>query len=403
MAAYVLQASLQGMHGCGSVFSQDHIRKNETIKSFCLRRNAAMTIFCPQKTARLHVGRLQQARCLVGGVNLDRDQRPELQEVIDSAHGCCLTHTFLDQTVPGLGPKLEGKVRDTYDAGEFLVLVTTDRQSAFDRVLASIPFKGQVLNQTSAWWFSTTQHITPNAFVSAPHPNVTIASKCHVFPVEFVVRGFITGTTSTSLWTVYSAGTRSYCGNSLPEGMVKNEKLAHNMLTPTTKAADHDEPVTPHEIVERGLMTQAEFEDVRDKALRLFAHGQEVAREHGLLLVDTKYEFGRDASGCIVLIDEVHTPDSSRYWVAASYEERHAGGLEPESIDKEFLRLWFRNNCDPYKDAVLPEAPAHLVSELSWRYIVLYETITGCKFEAPNLQEPIHDAMTRAVAVALNR
>ncbi|KAL5201111.1 hypothetical protein ABZP36_035465 [Zizania latifolia] len=313
----------------------------------------------------------------------------------------CLGETNLHLAVPGLRLAAKGKVRDVYESGEHLVLVTTDRQSAFDRVLASIPFKGQVLNETSLWWFNRTCHITPNAVVSSPDKNVTIAKRCSVFPVEFVVRGYVTGSTDTSLWTVYSKGVRNYCGNVLPDGMVKNEKLSANILTPTTKAVDHDVPVTPEEIINSGLMSKEDFDEARSKALSLFAYGQEVAFENGLILVDTKYEFGKTADGTIMLIDEVHTPDSSRYWIADSYEDRFNSTLEPENVDKEFLRLWFKNNCNPYEDAVLPEAPEDLVCELAWRYIFLFETITHTKFEIPETQEPIHQRISRNVAEAL--
>lgn len=318
-----------------------------------------------------------------------------------AAMGNCLGETRLDLAVPGLRLAAKGKVRDVYESGEHLVLVTTDRQSAFDRVLASIPFKGQVLNETSLWWFNRTRHITPNAVVSSPDKNVTIAKRCTVFPVEFVVRGFVTGTTDTSLWTVYNKGVRNYCGNALPNGMVKNQKLSANILTPTTKAADHDVPVTPDEIIKSGLMSKDDFDEAGSKALSLFAYGQQVALENGLILVDTKYEFGKTADGTIVLIDEVHTPDSSRYWIANSYEDRFKSGLEPENVDKEFLRLWFKDNCNPYEDKVLPEAPEELVCELAWRYIFLFETITNAKFEIPETQEPIHERISRNVAQAL--
>ncbi|MBA0865536.1 hypothetical protein Goshw_013080 [Gossypium schwendimanii] len=190
--------------------------------------------------------------------------------------------------------------------------------------------------------------------------------------VLYAVRGFVTGSTETSLWTVYKNGVRNYCGNVLPNGLVKNQKLTANILTPTTKAEDHDVPVTPDEIIERGLMTQDEFDEAREKALSLFEYGQRVALERGLILVDTKYEFGKSSDGSILLIDEVHTPDSSRYWISNSYEERFQNGLEPENIDKEFLRLWFRENCNPYEDKVLPDAPEELVCELAWRYIFLF-------------------------------
>lgn len=332
----------------------------------------------------------------------NNDHKEEVMSAIKSSISNCLSETHLDLTVPQLKSKIRGKVRDIYDGGDYLVLVTTDRQSAFDRILASIPFKGQVLNETSLWWFNQTQHITPNAVVSVPDRNVTIARKCSVFPVEFVVRGYVTGSTDTSLWTVYNKGVRNYCGNGLPDGLVKNQKLTENILTPTTKAADHDVPVTPDEIVQRGLMTQADYDEVSRKALSLFEFGQHVALDHGLILVDTKYEFGKGPDGQIYLIDEVHTPDSSRYWIAHSYQEHFQNGLEPENIDKEFLRLWFKDHCNPYEDEVLPDAPEELVSELAWRYIFLFETITNSRFKMPGTKEPVHDRISRNVSQALS-
>ncbi|CAH8391203.1 unnamed protein product [Eruca vesicaria subsp. sativa] len=309
------------------------------------------------------------------------NRKGEVLGTIKGSLSNCLSDTNLLETVPGLKSRIKGKVRDIYDAGDYLVLITTDRLSAFDRNLASIPFKGQVLNETSLWWFNNTQHITPNAIVSSPDRNVVIAKKCKVFPIEFVVRGYVTGSTDTSLWTVYKKGVRNYCGNELSDGLVKNQKLPANILTPTTKAEDHDVPISPNEIVEGGFMTQAEFDEASMKALSLFEFGQRVAKEHGLILVDTKYEFGKSSDGSILLIDEIHTPDSSRYWLAGSYEERFKKGLEPENVDKEFLRLWFKENCNPYEDEVLPAAPAELVTELAWRYIFLYETITGSRID----------------------
>lgn len=279
--------------------------------------------------------------------------------------------------------KLKGKVRDIYDLGDKYILITTDRQSAFDRVLAHVPFKGQVLNQTSAWWFEKTKHIIDNHVLSVPDPSVTVAKKCSVLPIEFVVRGYITGSTSTSLWTVYKNGSRNYCGVVFPDGLVKNQRLETPVLTPTTKEVDHDRPISPEEIVGEGWLTREEWETASVKALELFTFGQKVAEEHGLILVDTKYEFGRDEEGNIILIDEIHTPDSSRYWIKKGYRERIRRGLEPENIDKEFLRLWFVDNCDPYNDPELPEAPEDLVVELSTRYIYLFETITNSKFIFP--------------------
>ena len=301
-----------------------------------------------------------------------------------------LNNTLTETNLPN-GSKKTGKVRDQYDLGDKVALITTDRQSAFDRILASVPFKGQVLNLTSAWWFDQTKDIIPNQVIDVPDPNVTLAKKCDVFPIEFVVRGYITGSTSTSLWTVYNNGNRTYCGNNLPEGLVKNQKLNANMLTPTTKEEHHDRPIAPDEIVNEGWMTQEDWDYCSKKALELFAFGQKKAAENEMILVDTKYEMGRDAEGTIRLIDEIHTPDSSRYWIAKTYDERMAVGQEPQNIDKEFLRLWFVDNCDPYNDETLPEPPEELVAELSSRYIYLYETITGGVFPFPDTGKPVSE------------
>ena len=301
----------------------------------------------------------------------------------------------LTETALGSIKKKKGKVRDQYELNGSLALITTDRQSAFDRVLASIPFKGQVLNLASAWWFDQTKHIIDNHVVNVADPNVIIAKRCEVFPIEFVVRGFITGSTSTSLWTVYNNGDREYCGNKLPEGLKKNEKLESNMLTPTTKEEHHDRPISPEEIVSENWMTKEDWDYCSQKALELFEFGQKKAQENGMILVDTKYEMGRDENGNILLIDEIHTPDSSRYWITDTYEERMSSGQEPQNIDKEFLRLWFVDNCDPYNDKELPPAPDDLVIELSSRYIYLYETITGSVFPFPDrgklVQERINE------------
>ena len=297
--------------------------------------------------------------------------------------GNCLIETNISQ-----GKKVVNKVRDRHDLGDRVLLITTDRQSAFDRVLAAVPFKGQALNLTSAWWFEQTRHIVSNQVLSIPDPNVTIAEKCTVFPIEFVVRGYITGTTSTALWTVYQSGRRHYCGIDLPDGLVKNQKLPTNILTPTTKG-DHDRPISPDEIVSEKWMTADDWEQCSRIAQELFAFGQAKAAENGLILVDTKYEMGRDKNGEILLVDEIHTPDSSRFWIADTYQQRMREGQEPDNVDKEFLRLWFTENCNPYEDEVLPPAPDDLVIELSRRYIYLYEKITGRSFEFPGADQPI--------------
>lgn len=300
------------------------------------------------------------------------------------------------------GEVRKGKVRDQYDfegvKGEKLVaLVTTDRQSAFDRVLANIPFKGAVLNLTSAWWFRNTENIVPNHVVAVPHPNVTIAHRCEPFPVEFVVRGYITGSTDTSLWKNYNSGVRNYCGIHFPDGLQKHQKLDKNVLTPTTKDDAGDRPIAPADVVSEGLMTQADWDTCATAAVNLFNYGQSVASEHGLILVDTKYEFGRDQNGVIRLIDEVHTPDSSRFWIASSFDAKLAAGGDPENVDKEFLRLWFRDNCDPYNDKTIPDAPAELVDELARRYIMLNEMITGESFDVSS-SAPGPAAIAAAVA-----
>ena len=297
----------------------------------------------------------------------------------------------LTETALSSGRKRTGKVRDQYELDNKIVLITTDRQSAFDRVLASIPFKGQVLNLTSAWWFDQTKDIIPNHVIKIPDPNVTIVKKCEVFPIEFVVRGYITGSTSTSLWTVYNNGDREYCGNTLQEGLIKNQKLDTNMLTPTTKEEHHDRPISPDEIISEEWMAQKDWDYCSQMALELFAFGQVKARQNGMILVDTKYEMGRDKDGIIRLIDEIHTPDSSRYWVANTYEERISAGQEPQNVDKEFLRLWFVDNCDPYNDEILPDAPEELVAELSSRYIYLYETIVGESFPFPDASQLVEE------------
>jgi phosphoribosylaminoimidazole-succinocarboxamide synthase len=279
-----------------------------------------------------------------------------------------------------LGPKVTGKVRDIYDRGDRLVLISTDRHSSFDRIIAHIPWKGQVLNQVSAHWFDVTKDIVPNHVIATPDPNVTVARKCRLVPVEAVVRGYLTGVTDTAIWTRYGKGQRDFGGLALPEDMKKNQKLPQPLFDPTTKEAGHDRVLTPAQMIAEGFITPELFERIKATALKLFARGQDVAARHGLILVDTKYEFGLDEGGSLVLIDEIHTPDSSRYWKLDSYQSRLAAVEEPEYFDKEFLRLWFIKNSNPYGDSKLPDAPADLVAELSRRYIKMYEQITSGKF-----------------------
>ncbi len=237
-----------------------------------------------------------------------------------------------------------------------------------------------MLNQLSAWWFGKTKDIVRNHVLAVPDPNVTVARKFKLVPVEAVIRGYLTGVTDTSIWTRYTAGKRDFGGLVLPDGMKKNQKLPSPIFDPTTKEDTHDRALTPGEMIAEGFITAELFERMKTLALAIFARGQEIAARQGLILVDTKYEFGIDESGELALIDEIHTPDSSRFWQLASYGERFAKGEEPQYFDKEFLRIWFKDHCDPYKDAVLPDAPAELVAEMSRRYIQMYEQITGEKF-----------------------
>jgi len=279
-----------------------------------------------------------------------------------------------------LGEKKTGKVRDIYVQDEKLILVSTDRHSSFDRIIAHIPHKGAVLNLASAFWFEKTKDIIANHVLAIPDPNVTVAKKVKPLAVEAVVRGFVTGTTDTSIWTRYQKGERSFGGLTLPDGLTKNTKLPEPIFDPTTKEDTHDRALSQEDLVKEAFITAPMLAQLKQKALELFKRGQELSAERGLILVDTKYEFGTDENGTLILIDEIHTPDSSRYWKLDSYEARIASGQEPEYFDKEFLRLWFKEHSDPYKDAVLPEAPADKVEELSRRYIEIYEQLTGEKF-----------------------
>jgi phosphoribosylaminoimidazole-succinocarboxamide synthase len=295
-----------------------------------------------------------------------------------------LTHQEIVDAIPqalhsveltGWGEKQEGKVRDIYQRGDQRLLITTDRVSAFDRVLGVIPFKGQVLNQLSAWWFEQVADVVGNHVITIPDPNVTIAHEADPLPVEVIVRGYITGVTKTSLWYLYAQGDRRPYGIPLPDGLRKDEPLPAPIITPTTKAEKgaHDERLTREEILEQGLVPAALWQQVEEAALAVFARGQSVARQAGLVLVDTKYEFGL-VDGRLVLIDEVHTPDSSRYWTLASYE---AG--EPENFDKEFLRKWFARQG--YRgDGRPPVMPDEFVAQVAARYIAAFERLTGQGF-----------------------
>ncbi|MFA5792868.1 MAG: phosphoribosylaminoimidazolesuccinocarboxamide synthase [Candidatus Gracilibacteria bacterium] len=284
-----------------------------------------------------------------------------------------------------LGTRYEGKVRDNYTQGGLRILITTDRLSAFDRIIACIPFKGQVLNALTKFWFENTKDICPNYIESYPDPNVIVGKECESIPVEMVVRGYITGSTTTSAWYNYERGVRDFGGNALPEGLKKNQKLATPIITPTTKAGhgDHDRNITPTEIVGEGILSQADWDKLATYALALYNRGVEIAGKNGVILVDTKYEFGRTPEGEIVVIDEIHTPDSSRFWITATYEERLARGEEPDNINKEFLRLWLANK-GYLGEGPVPEIPEEVIVETAEKYIQAYEMITGQTFVAEN-------------------
>jgi phosphoribosylaminoimidazole-succinocarboxamide synthase len=281
-----------------------------------------------------------------------------------------------------------GKVRDCYDlpkSAEFpegaRILISSDRISAFDRILAAIPGKGQVLTQVARFWFDHTADICGNHVLAYPDPNVVIGKKLTILPVEIVVRGYLAGTTGTSVLTLYKKGQRAMYGHVLPDGLRDNQALPAPIITPTSKAFDggHDEPLTAEDIVAQGLLTQAQWDEVSAKALALFARGQAMAAERGLILVDTKYEFGTDAAGNILLADEIHTPDSSRYWIADGYEAAFAGGGRPPSFDKDVIRSWVAERCDPYADPI-PEIPAEMIARTAQVYADAFAAITGARF-----------------------
>ncbi|MCE6961347.1 phosphoribosylaminoimidazolesuccinocarboxamide synthase [Cereibacter sphaeroides] len=296
---------------------------------------------------------------------------PDLSRVLPEAH------------IPELPNPYYGKVRDCYDLPDGRrILISSDRISAFDRILAAIPWKGQVLTQTARYWFDATADICPNHVLAYPDPNVVIGKRLTILPVEVVVRGYLAGTTGTSILTLYKQGQREMYGHRLPDGLKDNQALPQPIITPTSKAFDggHDEPLTAEEIVGQGLLTQAQWDEVSEKALALFDRGQKMAAERGLILVDTKYEFGTDEAGNILIADEIHTPDSSRYWIAEGYEQAFRDGSRPPSFDKDVIRAWVAARCDPYADEI-PEIPAEMIAKTSAVYIEAYETITGRQFE----------------------
>lgn len=300
-----------------------------------------------------------------------------------SSQSKCLTYTSFE--FPGQTAFYKGKVRDVYTIGDKLIMVASDRISAFDHVLPkAIPYKGQVLNQIAAHFLRATEDIVPNWLMATPDPNVAVGEACEPFKVEMVIRGYLAG----HAWRTYQAGGRVLCGEEMPDGLKQNDPFPVPLITPTTKASEgHDEDISKTEILEQGIVSQRDWNTLERFTRLLYNRGQEMARKQGLILVDTKYEFGKKGDN-VFLIDEVHTPDSSRYFYLEGYEERQARGEAQKQLSKEFVREWLMDNGFQGKEGqIMPEMPEDFVYEVSDRYIQLYELITGSKFEKANVDE----------------
>ncbi len=300
---------------------------------------------------------------------------------------CALT---LDETdFRELGRREAGKVRDSYVAGERRFIIATDRVSCFDRIVGTMPYKGQILNQLAAFWFERTRDVARNHLLGVPDPCVSVVGQCELLPVEFVFRAYLTGSSSTLIWTAYERGDRLYCGHKLPDGMRRHEALSVPLLTPTTKApmGEHDELTSREELIATGAISEARYDEAAAVGAALFAEGRRWAETRGLILVDTKYEMGLDSDANLTVVDEIHTPDSSRYWYADGYQRALSAGANPVQLDKEYLRLWlgeqgFRG------DGPIPEIPVDVRCEATRRYIETYEQLTGLAFE-PNSEPPV--------------
>jgi len=298
-------------------------------------------------------------------------------------------HTIDDTDFVGLGRKQPGKVRDSYIGDGQRTIVVTDRVSSFDVVVGTIPLKGQILNQMAAFWFQKLSDVAPNHLIDVPDPSVSVVKECRPLPVEFVYRGYLTGSTSTSIWTAYDRGDRAYCGHTLPDGLKRHERLPEPLLTPSTKAemGAHDENTSRAGIIESGVLSEALFDEAAAMCAALFEAGTHFAKERGLILVDTKYELGLTADDELVVIDEIHTPDSSRYWYLDSYDAAMSAGEDPKAISKEYVRLWLGEQG--YKgDGPPPTLPDDVRVEAAKRYIAAYEQVSGLAFE-PDTDEPI--------------
>lgn len=286
-------------------------------------------------------------------------------------------------SLPKLGKRASGKVRDWYIKDNFRILIATDRISAFDRVLGVVPFRGAVLNLLSKFWFEKTRDIVTNHMIGIIDPNVMLVSECQALPIEVIVRGYITGVTSTSLWRQYSEGKRVIYGIKFPQGLVKNQKLQKPVITPTTRETGpggHDEPITAKEILKQKLISPKIWKQIEKVAIELFERGTEIADRGGFILADTKYEFGLDKNGKLVLIDEIHTPDSSRFWLKKTYKEKFKKAQEVENYDKEVMRIWFAKNGYTGQGKA-PKIPNEVIADISKRYIEVYEKLTGEEFK----------------------
>lgn len=309
-----------------------------------------------------------------------------------------IPHAITGVSVRGLGPKKSGKVRDWFVKNNLRILVATDRISAFDKVLGAIPFRGAVLTKLSEFWFEKTRDIVQNHMIGVIDPNIMLVSEVQALPVEVVVRGYITGVTDTSLWRKYSEGQRIIYGIKFPEGLSKNQKLKKAVITPTTRGTGpggHDQPITAKEVVKLKLVPAKIWRQIEKVALLLFERGSQIAAKAGFILADTKYEFGLDKNGKLILIDEIHTPDSSRLWVKATYKERFKKGEEVENYDKEVMRIWFAKHGYIGRGKS-PQMPRELIAEIATRYIYVYEKITGEKL-AVDLSIPPKQRITESL------
>lgn len=316
-----------------------------------------------------------------------------------------LNQTIADIQIEGLSSPYAGKVRHSYDVpGHRKIIIASDRLSAFDRQITTIPLKGQVLTQLSRYWFDETKDIVPNHVLAYPDPNVVVCHKLNMLPVELVVRGYLAGSTATSILRMYKAGRREMYGVTFPDGMLDFQELEQPIITPTTKAAStaHDEPLTPQQVVREGMVSKEIWEKVSAYALALFKKGQARAKERGLILADTKYEFGIKSDGSVVLGDEIHTPDSSRYWIGSTYQKRFEERQMPETLDKDVVRRWLIDHCDPYHDEI-PVVPDAIRLETARTYISVYERITGKTFEYPAVDVDPIERIRRNVANYLEK